>query len=88
MGMKYVLLLLLTLSSLIMAYVIGHRGISLLYLVGIAVTLWLSTLFVLFRSMLSGMGSYRTDTWLSAMDRLFADPCFGRYVFSRLSFRH
>lgn len=70
MGMKYVLLLLLTLSSLIMAYVIGHRGISLLYLVGIAVTLWLSTLFVLFRSMLSGMGSYRTDTWLSAMDRL------------------
>lgn len=70
MGMKYVLLMLLLISSVLMALIIGHRGISILYLVGIAVTLWLSTLFVLFRSMLSGMGSYRIDTWLSAMDRL------------------
>lgn len=70
MGLKLILLGMLVGTSLLSAWVIGHEGSALLYLIGIAVTLWLSTLFVLFRSMLSGMGSYRTDTWLSAMDRL------------------
>ncbi|MBK9686290.1 MAG: hypothetical protein IPO65_00480 [Saprospiraceae bacterium] len=70
MGLKLILLGMLVSVSLFSAWIIGHDGIALVYLIGIALTLWLSTLFVLFRSMLSGMGSYRTDTWLSAMDRL------------------
>ncbi|HRG65615.1 MAG TPA: hypothetical protein PLV12_07415, partial [Saprospiraceae bacterium] len=70
MGLKLFLLAMLLGVSLFSAWIIGHDGIALVYLIGIALTLWLSTLFVLFRSMLSGMGSYRTDTWLSAMDRL------------------
>ena len=79
MGMKYVLLLLLTLSSLIMAYVIG-QGISLLYLVGIAVTLWLSTLFVC--SAPCCRAWKLPNRYLAkCYGQVFADPCFGSICF-------
>ncbi|MBK8699025.1 MAG: hypothetical protein IPN29_05580 [Saprospiraceae bacterium] len=85
-GLKLVLLMLLTGVSIISGFVLGHRGYVLLYIAGISVTLFLSTLFVLFRSMLSGMGSYRTDTWLSAMDRFLLIGVIGFFFLTGLAF--
>lgn len=70
LGMKLTLFLCFLGVSLISALLIGHNIMALVYVAGISGILFLSTLFILLRTSLSGIGKYRIDTWLSSLDRL------------------
>lgn len=70
LGLKLTLFFVFIVISLLSALLIGHSGLALWYVVGITSVLFLSTLFILLRTTLSGIGKYRIDTWLSSIDRL------------------
>lgn len=70
LGLKLTLYLCFLGLCLTSALLIGHSGLTLFYVVGITSILFLSTLFILLRTTLSGVGKYRIDTWLSSIDRL------------------
>lgn len=54
--------------TLCFAYLFGFDDIDLLVL--LSTNLILSSIFMLFRTVMAGMGFYRTDSWLSALDKV------------------
>jgi O-antigen/teichoic acid export membrane protein len=61
----------ITLSIVLLSALVVGYDLNLFYIITSIVTLlFLSGMFVLLRSILSSLGQYRYDTWLSAVDRL------------------
>ena len=86
LGLKIIILFVLVLTCLLSAYILGHTNDSFLYVTGLAITLFLSTSFVLFRSMLSGLGKFRIDTWLSSLDRFLLIIVIGGLILTGTKF--
>jgi O-antigen/teichoic acid export membrane protein len=64
---------------LFMSHFMGYADTTLLYL--LAANLILSSLFMLFRTTLSGMGYYRLDSWLSALDKILMITILGYVLY-------
>ena len=80
-GLKILLSFAFVALSSLTAYAIGYdsRQIYLLFLIGIGMVL--SSSFVLMRTVLTGMGNYRMDSWLSSLDRVLIILVLGTILF-------
>lgn len=58
---------------------LGKSNLKLL--IGVGLNLVLSTTFMLIRSTISGMGMYRSDSWLSSLDKLLMILFIGIYIY-------
>jgi O-antigen/teichoic acid export membrane protein len=64
---------------LIAGYAFGR--FNTLLLIGAGINLVLSTTYMLLRSSVAGLGFYRADSWLSALDKLFMIFFIGVYIY-------
>ncbi len=86
LGIKVLLLLLMLGSVLASSMVLGYSGDVVTLLIGIVMVLFLSGLFVLLRSLLSSLGYYKADTWLSGIDRLLLVMVLGGLLYTKTVF--
>lgn len=86
LGIKLQLLGVMLISVLLSSLALGYNAEAILLLVFIVMVLFLSGLFVLMRSMLSSLGYYKADTWLSGIDRLLLVVVLGALLYFKIPF--
>jgi O-antigen/teichoic acid export membrane protein len=86
MGIKLLLLITMLASVLLSSLILGYNLDAILLLILIVLVLFLSGMFVLLRSMLSSLGNYKADTWLSGIDRLILVLVLGALLYMHITF--
>ncbi|MFM2392871.1 MAG: hypothetical protein RLZZ546_853, partial [Bacteroidota bacterium] len=86
LGLKIMLLGLLLGVTFFSAFLIGYQSNYFFYIFLIDVLLFLSTLFILLKSMFSIIEKYHIDSWLSGLDKLLLIFFIGSIFFFNLYF--
>lgn len=70
MGIKLLLLIVLFVLTFSIAFLVGYKSKAFFYIFLLDIVLFLSTLFVLLKSMFSILEKYYIDSWLAGLDKL------------------
>ncbi len=69
------------LATILFAFILGYESRYLTLFLGIGVIMSLQTGYVYLRSNFSALGQYRTETWLSALDKILMIAVVGYFIY-------